>query len=476
MCSLTIRNRGPSATGSVQPAPSAHHGVTLREAILVWARIALLSFGGPAGQIAVMHRILVDEKRWIGETRFLHALNYCMLLPGPEAQQLAVYIGWLMHRTLGGVIAGTLFVLPGVVAIMALSWIYVLFGNLTVVSGMFFGLKTAVLAIVIQAVVRVGRRAIKNRVLLMVAAAAFVAIFAFDVPFPAIILSCGLIGLVRGALGRPEFLVGGTHGPTDTELRSDAGSLLGDGTPAHTRPTIAWSATVAATCLFLWFAPTAALLLTAGEPHVFTQIALFFSKTAVVTFGGAYAVLAYVAQEAVETYGWLKPGEMLDGLGMAETTPGPLIMVTQFVGFLAAYRDPGALPPLLAATLGGLLTTWVTFVPSFLWILLGAPFVEILRRNLAVAGALAAITAAVVGVILNLAIWFGMHVIFRELEPIDVAWLSLERPVLRSIDVPSLLLTVSALLAIFRFKVGIVATLAGCALAGMLWFMARTAV
>lgn len=443
------------------------------QATRVWVRIAALSFGGPAGQIAVMHRILVEEKRWIGETRFLHALNYCMLLPGPEAQQLAVYIGWLMHRTIGGVIAGTIFVLPGVVAIMALSWVYVLFGQVPVVSGMFFGLKAAVLAIVLQAVVRVGRRALKNRTMLLLAAAAFVAIFVFDTPFPAIVIAAGLTGFAGGSFRRSAFLVGAGHTVGAQSVLSDKDSLLGEEIPPHTRPTLGWSLRVGSFCLFMWLAPTAALLFVLGKEHVFSEIALFFSRAAVVTFGGAYAVLAYVAQEAVGTYGWLQSGEMLDGLGMAETTPGPLIMVTQFVGFMAAFRQPGSLDPLLAATLGGLLTTWVTFVPCFLWILMGAPFVERLRANTAVAGALAAITAAVVGVILNLAIWFGLHVVFREVRPLGVPGAALQVPVWASIDVPSLLLTAAAVVAVFRFRIGIVKVLMGSAAAGIVWFLMR---
>ncbi|MCW2244175.1 chromate efflux transporter [Azospirillum canadense] len=443
------------------------HGVSLGEATRVWARIAALSFGGPAGQIAVMHRILVEEKRWIGETRFLHALNYCMLLPGPEAQQLAVYVGWLMHRTPGGLIAGILFVLPGIVAIMALSWIYAAFGNVGLVQGLFFGLKAAVLAVVLEAVVRIGKRALKNRIMLGIAAAAFVAIFAFDVPFPIIILAAGLVGFVGGRLGRPEFAVGGGHGSGTGKTLADADSLLGEGTPPHARPTLGWSLRVGAICLALWLGPVLALLLTLGPGDVFGQIAVFFSKMAVVTFGGAYAVLAYVAQQAVDHYGWLQPSEMLDGLGMAETTPGPLIMVTQFVGFMGAFRDPGALPPLLAGTLGGLLTTWVTFVPCFLWIFLGAPFVEALRGNKALGGALSAITAAVVGVVLNLAVWFALHVLFGRLEPVHGAGVTLDVPVLSTINIPSLVLTIGAVLAVFRFKVGMIPTLTVCALLGL---------
>ncbi|PWC35026.1 chromate efflux transporter [Azospirillum sp. TSO22-1] len=457
---------------AVSATNEGRHGVSLGAATRVWARIAALSFGGPAGQIAVMHRILVEEKRWIGETRFLHALNYCMLLPGPEAQQLAVYVGWLMHRTVGGLIAGILFVLPGAVAIMALSLIYAAFGNVGVVQGLFFGLKAAVLAIVLEAVVRIGRRALKNRVMLGIAAAGFVAIFVFGVPFPLIILAAGVIGYAGGRLGRPEFVVGGGHGASGGKVLADADSLLGEGTPAHARPTLGWSLKVGTVGLLLWLGPVAALLLAFGSGDVFSQIAVFFSKMAVVTFGGAYAVLAYVAQQAVEHYGWLKPGEMLDGLGMAETTPGPLIMVTQFVGFMGAFREPGVLPPLLAGMLGGLLTTWVTFVPCFLWIFLGAPFVEALRGNRALGGALSAITAAVVGVVLNLAIWFALHVLFRAVVELRAGPLALDVPVLASIDLASLALTVGAMLAVFRFKVGMIPVLAACSAAGLLLHLA----
>jgi chromate transporter len=404
-------------------------------------RVAALSFGGPAGQIAVMHRILVDEKRWVSENRFLHALNYCMLLPGPEAQQLATYIGWLMHRTLGGVMAGGLFILPGIIAIMGLSYIYAAFGNVGVVSALFFGLKAAVLAVVLQAVVRVGTKALKNRVMVALAAVAFVAIFFFSVPFPVIVFGAGLIGYLGGRAGMKEFEVGGGHGPSGKQGHPDADFLLGDHLPPHAQPTVAQSLKVAAVWLVLWLVPMAVLLLVLGQANTFSQIAVFFSKMAVVTFGGAYAVLAYVAQQAVENYGWLKPGEMLDGLGMAETTPGPLIMVLQFVGFMAAFRDPGGLSPMLAGTLGGLLATWVTFTPCFLFIFLGAPFIEVMRGNKALAGALSAITAAVVGVILNLAIWFAIHTVFREVAQIQGYGFNFEAPVLSSVDLWALLLS-----------------------------------
>jgi chromate transporter len=449
------------------------HGISFREAFWVWIKVAALSFGGPAGQIAVMHRILVEQKRWIGETRFLHALNYCMLLPGPEAQQLAIYIGWLLHKTRGGLVAGTLFVLPGFVAIMALSWIYAAFGNVGVVQAIFFGLKAAVLAIVLEAVVRVGKRALKNGVMLGMAAAAFVAIFFFHAPFPLIILLAGIIGFIGGRAGLSAFLVGNGHKGTGDKQVADADTALGEDTPAHARPTTAWSLKVAAILLALWLGPVALLFFTLGSGNVFCDIAVFFSKMAIVTFGGAYAVLAYVAQQAVSTYGWLRPGEMLDGLGMAETTPGPLIMVTQFVGFMGASRHPGTLSPMLAGTLGGILTTWVTFVPCFVWIFLGAPYIETLRANKALSAALGAITAAIVGVILNLAIWFALHVLFGELVPMSRWGLTLDIPVLATINTPSLVLTAGAMLAIFRFKVGMIPTLAGAAALGVLYHLTR---
>ena len=440
---------------------------SLAEAFVVWARIALLSFGGPAGQIAVMHRILVEEKRWLGDARFLHAVNFCMLLPGPEAQQIAVYIGWLMNRTLGGIMAGVLFVLPGVIAIMVLSWIYALYGQIGFVAGLFFGLKAAVLAIVLQAVSRIGKRALRNRATQALAALSFVAIFFLAVPFPAIVLGAAVIGAAAAALGSKAF-GGAGHGTGDDHaLVAEQDTVLGSEVPAHARRGAGGTLKIGILFLFLWFAPTLALLALFGPDNVFSDIAVFFSKMAVVTFGGAYAVLAYVAQAAVDSYGWLEPGEMLDGLGMAETTPGPLIMVTQFVGYLAAYRDPGGLSPLLAGTLGGLLTTWVTFAPCFLWIFLGAPHIERLRDNAILSAALAGITAAVVGVILNLAVWFALHVVFREVE--SVAWFGLQvaMPQLASLDLAALLLTAAALLAAFRFKVGMVALLAGAMAAGL---------
>jgi chromate transporter len=441
------------------------HDISFGEAFRVWLRVALLSFGGPAGQIAVMHRILVEEKNWISESRFLHALNYCMLLPGPEAQQLATYIGWLLHRTAGGIMAGGLFILPGIFCIMGLSYIYAGYGHVGIIEALFFGLKAAVLAIVIQAVVRVGKRALRNRIMMGLAAAAFIAIFFFNVPFPIIIIGAGVIGFVGAKSGRPEFAAV-PHGGGKTTAAIDG--MLGDELPDHIRPSVARALRVSAVWLLLWLVPVAALLIAFGEANVFSQIALFFSKMALVTFGGAYAVLAYVAQQAVEHYHWLQPREMLDGLGMAETTPGPLIMVLQFVGFMAAYRDPGTLSPMLAGTLGGLLATWVTFTPCFLWIFLGAPFVETLRGNKGLAGALTAITAAVVGVILNLSIWFALHTVFRETVAVRSFGLSFDMPVFSSIDVAALILAVAAATAVFRFNLGMLTVLGGSCAAGML--------
>jgi len=448
------------------------HGIGFGEAVKVWARIAALSFGGPAGQIAVMHRILVDEKRWIGEERFLHALNYCMLLPGPEAQQLATYIGWLLHRTRGGLVAGGLFVLPGFLAILGLSYVYVLLGRVPLVEGLFFGLKAAVLAVVLQAVVRVGSRALKNGVMRGIAAAAFVAIFFLDAPFPLIVLAAGIGGYIGGRSGHPAFRGGGGHGPAASAPVHDRDSALGEMLPDHARPNLRWSLQISGAFLLLWLAPVAAMLALLGPDDVFSRVALFFSQMAVVTFGGAYAVLAYVAQEAVGTYGWLRPGEMLDGLGLAETTPGPLIMVTQFVGFLAAFRDAGTLPPLLAATLGAVLTTWVTFMPCFLWIFAGAPFVERMRGNKALSAALTAITAAVVGVILNLALWFGIHTLFAQVRAVPFAGGSIDLPVIASLDPAALLLALAAGVALFRLKAGVLPVLIGCAVVGAAYILA----
>ena len=463
MVDLTVAKHRQSKT---------HHGVTLGEAFRVWLRVAMLSFGGPAAQIAVMHRILVEEKRWVSESRFLVALNYCMLLPGPEAKQLAVYIGWLMNRTLGGIMAGCLFVVPGVISIMALSYVYAAYGKVPLVAALFFGLKAAVLAIVLEAVFRIGKRALKNNAMRLLAAAAFIGIFFFALPFPLVVLSAAAIGFAGTASGAEVFKTDGGHGKGGGKQGEDDDSLLGDELPEHARPTVARALSASAVWLVLWLAPVIALVAILGTDNVFSQIGIFFSKMAVVTFGGAYAVLSYVAQEAVNHYGWVTPGEMLDGLGMAETTPGPLIMVLQFVGFMAAFRDPGSLPPMLAGTFGGLLATWVTFTPCFLWIFLGAPFVEALRGNKALNGALSAITAAVVGVVLNLAIWFAVHTVFREVTPVHRYGLAFDMPIWASADLWALGLSLAAIIAIFRFKVGMIPTLLACSGLGVVLHLA----
>jgi len=448
---------GPSVPG---------HGVTFGEAFRVWLRVACLSFGGPAGQIAVMHRIIVEEKKWISESRFTHALNYCMLLPGPEAQQLATYIGWLMHRTAGGLMAGGLFIVPGIISIMALSIVYAEWGDVGIVSAAFFGLTAAVLAIVVEAVVRIGKRSLKTPIMRAMAAMAFVAIFFFAVPFPIIIIVAGAIGYAGAIMENPAFVAAG-HG----KAGQDSDSLLGSDLPEHTLPSSARAIRVSAVWISLWLIPVATVLIFAGPDSVFSSIAVFFSKMAVVTFGGAYAVLAYVAQQAVDTYHWVTPGEMLNGLGMAETTPGPLIMVLQFVGFMGAFRSPGTFSPLVAGAFGGLLATWVTFAPCFLWIFLGAPYIEKLRTNKALSGALSAITAAVVGVVLNLAIWFAIHTIFRKTVAVNAYSISFDAPVLSSVDVWSLLLGLAAAVAIFRFKIGMIQTLVACCVSGMVLYL-----
>jgi chromate transporter len=453
----------------VEATPSdAGHGIPFAEALRTWVRVGLESFGGPAGQIAVMHRILVEEKRWVSEERFLHALSYCMLLPGPEAQQLATYIGWLLHRTRGGLTAGLLFVLPGFVTILLLSLLYAAYGNLPLVAGIFFGIKPAVLALVLEALLRISRRALRHRVHGWIAATAFVAIFFLRVPFPLIVFGAAALGFALQRLV-PTFV------PENAPVSSGAGAsavvdaMLDREIPEHARTSGRRTIRVAAVWGTLWATPIVVLLATLGGSHVFTQIAIFFSKMAVVTFGGAYAVLAYVAQQAVDHHGWLRPGEMLDGLGMAETTPGPLIQVVQFVGFLAAYRQPGALTPWVAGTLAAVITTWVTYVPCFLWIFLGAPYVERLRSSRVLRGALAAITAAIVGVVLNLTVWFSLHVLFGTVRAVHAGPLLLQLPAWETVNVAAVAIAIVAAVATLRFHVGMFALLGGSAVAGVLW-------
>jgi chromate transporter len=444
-------------------AAAPERTVPFREAFRTWCRVAALSFGGPAGQIAVMHRILVDEKKWISEERFLHALNYCMLLPGPEAQQLATYIGWLMHRTLGGLVAGTLFILPGFVSILALSILYADYQQTEFVQAIFFGLKPAVLAIVVEAVLRIGKRVLKNGTMVAIAAVAFIAIFFLDVPFPLLIVSAGILGFVGGRLRPDKFLVIKGHGSKS----SDAAASQSHEVRLHSIPP-SWqrSLKVCLVWLTLWLTPIAIIVATLGVSSVFAQEGIFFSKAAIVTFGGAYSVLAYIAQQAVERYGWLRPGEMLDGLGMAETTPGPLIQVVQFVGFLGAYRDPGPFSPLVAGIIGSVVTMWVTFVPCFFWIFLGAPYIEKLRGNRLLTSALSAITAAVVGVILNLAVWFSLHTLFDKVTNRPVAFFHVHVPELSTVNVGACIVAAVALLLTFFWKRGMMVTLAVSAALG----------
>ncbi len=436
----------PSAQGEPPPQPPS-----FQEAFRFWLKLGFISFGGPTGQIAIMHTELVEKRRWISEARFLHALNFCMLLPGPEAQQLSIYVGWLLHRTWGGIVAGALFVLPSALILWGLSVVYALYGDVKWLSGVFDGLKPAVLAIVVAALFRIGNRALKNTVLWGLALVAFVLIFVFHVPFPAIILGAGILGFLGGKLWPAKFVVLTGHGS-----KKDGPSVLGDGdtVPDHARPSWSRALKVSAVCLSLWWIPILLTGLWLGFDHLLVQQGLFFSKAAMVTFGGAYAVLPYVSQQAVENYGWVTAGQMLDGLGLAETTPGPLIMVLQFVGFLGGWKFPQPLSPLGMATWGALMTTWTTFLPCFLWIFLGAPHIEQLRGNQRLSAALSTITAAVVGVILNLAVWFGLQVLFPVGNPVN--WFGLVTCAL-------------AFVGMVRGKWGIIPVVLGAGGLGLIW-------
>lgn len=424
------------------------------EALKVWLRIGFLSFGGPAGQIALMHRVLVEERRWISEPRYLHAVNFTMLLPGPEAMQLATYVGWTLHGVRGGLAAGLCFILPGFLVLTALSIAYALFQAAAPLETLFFGLKAAVLAIIAQAFWKIGRKSLRGRFALALCAAAFIALFAFNAPFPAVIAGAALAGLAAGRW-RPGWLPA-----------ADADEAALDQPPVRSGHGLR-ALRVIALGLVIWAAPVLALA-AAGTGGDFIAIAAFFSKLAVVSFGGAYAVLAYVAQDAVLVHGWLAPGEMLDGLALAETTPGPLVLVLVFVGFLAGFRESGMLDALSGGLLGAFLTGWVTFVPCFLWIFLGAPYVEALRRVRALAAALSAILAAVAGVILNLSVWFALHVLFADVQRIEAGPLRIALPGWESFDPGAALLVLAALFAVFRLKAGIAVTLGGCALIGAL--------
>ncbi len=433
---------------------------TFGQALRVWLKIGLLSFGGPAGQIAMLHREVVDERRWIGDRRFLHALNFCTLLPGPEAQQLATYLGWLMHGVRGGLAAGILFVLPGAAVMLVLSLIYALYGDVPLIAAVFFGLKAAVLVLVVEALLRIGKRALKGSMAWSLAAAAFVALFFLGLPFPLTVLAAGLIGYFL-----PDSFSHGGHGSAKSDAPALIDALLATD-PGRPARLAAGARRAGAIALVVWLVPVVGLSVWVGGTYA--DVAQFFSKMAVVTVGGAYAVLAYVAQDAVASYRWLSAPEMLAGLGLAETTPGPLILVLQFVGFLAGFRAPGALTGVAGGVVASVLTLWVTFAPCFAFVFLGAPVIERLQSNRSLAGALAAITAAVVGVVANLAVWFGLRVLFHTQQPVSVGGIVFEVPVLSSLDLSALMLAILAALCLFRFKIGVLRTLGVAALAGLI--------
>ena len=419
------------------------------EAFRFWLKLGFISFGGPTGQIAIMQTELVEKKKWISQSRFLHALNFCMLLPGPEAQQLAIYVGWLLHKTWGGIVAGALFVIPSMLVLWGLSFVYVVYGNSPWVVAVFYGLKPAVFAIVAFAVIRIGKKALQNSVMWSVAALAFIGIFFFKVPFPAIVFSAGVVGFTGGILWKDKFCLGHESNVGDSPVLSDE-----QDTPEHAKPSPMRALRVCVVCGLLWWVPILLVGIWRGWDHTLFTEGVFFSKAAMVTFGGAYAVLPYVAQQAVQKYGWLETGEMIDGLGLAETTPGPLIMVLQFVGFIGAWRNPGGLSPIVAGTLGAFITTWATFVPCFLWIFLGAPHIEQLRGNLKLSTALSAVTAAVVGVVLNLAVWFGIHVFFPGGKMLD--WFAVA-------------LSGVAFLGMLRWKWDVIPVIIGSGLIGLVY-------
>jgi len=440
---------------------------SFREALKTWAWIGCVNFGGPAGQIALMHRVLVDEKKWISDARYFHALNYCMLLPGPEAQQLATYVGWLMHGVRGGLAAGLLFILPGALVMLGLSVLYAEYSKVALVQDIFFGVKAAVLAIVLEALLRISKRAFTGPAMTWIAVAAFLALFLFNMPFPLVVLGAAIAGYVGARLAPGQFrAVGHKAGASTASVVYAVDEALERGALTHTRTTRAKTLATIALWLALWLAPVGGLLLVLGPDDLFTTMGVFFSKMSVVTFGGAYAVLAYVAQEAVSTYHWLAAPEMLDGLALAETTPGPLILVLQHVGFLAAYRHTG-FDPLLAGLLGAMLTLWVTFVPSFLWIFAGAPYAERVRQNRPLSGALAAITAAVVGVIANLAIWFALHVLFGRVDVMSFGPLQLHVPALQTLNNTALALSFAAAVALIELKLPVVPLIGLSALVGL---------
>lgn len=446
------------------PKDAKGHEVSFREATRFWVKLGFVNFGGPTGQIAIMHDELVERRRWISNRRFLHALNYCMLLPGPEAQQLAIYVGWLLHRVRGGLVAGIAFILPAFFLIMGLSWMFAVHGDVEVIGGIFAGLQAAVVGIVAAALIRIGAKALHTGVMVALALAAFLAIFIAHVPFPYVIVAAGLVGFVGGRLSPDRFELKSAHG-TDEE----GDSAIRDDGPAgeHTATGLGRAIRVALTGLAIWIIPLVLVSLAPGAPDVVGQEALFFSQAAMVTFGGAYAVLAYINQAAVQTYGWLLPGQMVTGLGLAESTPGPLIMVTEFVGFMGAYRNPGGLDPVVAGVIGATVATWATFAPCFLWIFLGAPYIERLRGNKALTRTLSAITAAVVGAILSLATTFAIQTLFQEVRSASVLGGPVPVPSVGSVDWFALAVAVFSFMALWRLKANILVVVAAAGIAGV---------
>jgi len=443
--------------------------ISFQQAARVWAKIGLTSFGGPAGQIALMHHELVEKNRWISEQRFLNALNFCMLLPGPEAQQLSIYLGWLMHRTKGGLTAGLLFILPGFFCILLLSFIYAALGNTFFMSALFFGLKAAVLAIVIQAIFRIAKKTLKNGLMMGIAVASFSALYFLHIAFPVIIIAAGISGLIGQYLWPRFFPLVDDANQKDESFHAIDYSI-DEQSLEHTKPSLRRSLKTLFVWLAIWAIPVLVVFLVFGADSVLAKQAGFFSNTAIFSFGGAYAVLAYVAQRVVDDYHWLSPREMVDGLALAETTPGPLIMVLQFVAFLAAYRHQTDLSPVVAGVLASFLTVWVTFAPCFLWIFLGAPYIEKLRSNTRLQAALKAITASVVGVITNLSLWFALHTLFAGTTQLHWSLLEFEAPQWNSIQWPMLCITVAALIAIIKFNPGSMKTMLMCTLAGLLTY------
>ena len=458
-----MAGRADSASSVPTGDSAPTHGVSFAEAARFWIKLGFINFGGPTGQIAIMHDELVERRRWISNARYLHALNYCMLLPGPEAQQLAIYVGWLLHKVKGGIVAGVAFVVPAFFLMLGLSYVYVVYGDVTWVNGVFEGLSAAVVGIVAAATIRIGKKALRNPAMYLIAALAFVSIFFLHVPFPVIVISAGLIGLLASARWPETFTV-------TTERDAERAAIPDEGSAGeHTAVRLTRTITVLVVGLAVWLVPLLVIAVWAGQGSTISQQAWFFSKASVVTFGGAYAVLAYITQAAVTKYGWLSASQMVTGLGLAESTPGPLIMVTEFVGFVGAYQHPGTLDPLVAGVIGAMVATWATFAPCFLWIFLGAPFVERLRGQDRLSAGLHAITAAIVGVILNLALWFAIHTLFTSVREVTVAGGQVPLPVWSSIDWFAVVVAGIAFVGLWRYRWNVLWVVAGCAVAGLIY-------